>query len=254
MRLTAKLKNAIRIHAKDCYPNECCGLIVGDMYYPCDNIAPNPKDSFEIDPVALVELSGEIQAIVHSHPDGEPLPSEVDKVQMGLHDVPWVICGLGKSVAGVEYCEVLIHKPAPYTVPLLGRSYIHGLQDCYNLVRDYYQRECGIELADYQRDVHWWENPTSANLYVDNFSKEQFVQVSDLKKHDVIICRVGRTYYPNHALIYLDDGVLSSEQTPDVFGTGLILHHPYGASSRREMFGDNWQKRAVMIVRHKDLL
>lgn len=258
MRLTAKLKKDIIAHAKNSYPNECCGLIIGNCYHPCANIAKDPKNSFEIDPSDFVVLSalGEVQAIVHSHPNGEPLPSEADRVQMGLHGVPWVICGFGTSVTGDEYCQVKSHQPRPYSAPLIGRDYIHGVQDCYSLVRDYYWRECGIALSDYERDVDWWENPDSANLYVENFIKEGFVQVpiSDIKKHDAIICMVGRTYYPNHALIYLGDGVLISEQAPVVIGSGLVLHHPHGALSRREIFGESWQKRAVMVVRHKDFL
>ncbi|OAV34946.1 Phage tail assembly protein [Moraxella catarrhalis] len=102
MRLTKTIKEAIHAHAKSAYPNECCGLIIDEDYYPCDNVAPNPTEHFEIDPQNMLEMQdiGEIQAIVHSHPNGNAEPSEIDRVQMGVHGVPWVICGFGYHADG----------------------------------------------------------------------------------------------------------------------------------------------------------
>lgn len=102
MKLNKQLKSAIKNHALSCYPSECCGLVINNIYHPCNNIAPNPSDNFEIDPVDFVELSslGDIQAIVHSHPNGNAQLSDMDRVQMGLHGVDWLIYG----VADDEWC------------------------------------------------------------------------------------------------------------------------------------------------------
>lgn len=255
MRLTKPLKDQIITHAWDDYPNECCGVIIDGQYHPCTNIAPNPANAFEIDPDQFINLSklGEIQAIVHSHPDGEPLPSEVDKVQMGLHDIDWVIVGLGHTPTGATYCDIKRHKPISYTSPLLGRDYHHGVQDCYSLVRDYYKRELSIELPDFARTDDWWENPNHEPLYEQNFEKAGFVKVDNLQQHDVILCRVGRTYHINHALIFIGDGKLNSETTPPAIGNTLILHHPHGRLSVREIYGESWQRRTALIVRHQSL-
>ena len=83
MTLTKHTKRLIHAHAKICYPAECCGLIIDGQYYPCDNVAPNPAEHFEIDYLDMVEMQeyhGEIQAIVHSHPNGNAEPSEIDRV------------------------------------------------------------------------------------------------------------------------------------------------------------------------------
>ena len=64
----------------------------------------------------------------------------------------------------------------------------------------------------------------------------------------------GRTEHVNHAVIYLGDGQLTSEQTPNVVGDNIILHHPYGRLSVREVWGEMWAKRAVVYLRHKDYL
>ena len=259
MTLTKHTKRLIHAHAKICYPAECCGLIIDGQYYPCDNVAVNPAEHFEIDPIDMFEMQeyhGEIQAIVHSHPNGNAEPSEVDKVQMGLHDIDWVIVGLGHTPTGATYCDIKRHKPTTYQSPLLGREYYHGVQDCYSLVQDYYSRDLDIHLPDFHRTDGWWEKEHHLPLYENNFTKAGFIKMqdkNDLQKHDVILCRVGRTHHVNHALIYVGDGKLKSETTPDCVGNALILHHPHGSLSVREIYGDNWQRRTAMVVRHQAL-
>ena len=258
MKLTKPLKQAIIAHALDCYPAECCGLIIDEDYYPCDNVAVNPTEHFEIDPkdFAKAESIGEIQAIVHSHPDGGVLPSDLDKLQIELHGVPWVIVAVSKQDYG-DKPAFGIYEPCGYRPPLLGRAYIHGVQDCYSLVRDYYSRELDIDLPDFHRSDAWWEHENHEPLYEKNFAKAGFMKVqdkNDLQKHDVILCRVGRTHHVNHALIWLgDDGALKSETTPDCVGNTLILHHPYGRQSVREIYGKGWADRTVLVVRHQSM-
>lgn len=250
------LKTAITSHAKTCYPAECCGLIIGDEYYPCQNIADDPLNHFEIDPSEFIKLSkiGDIQAIVHSHPNGTGELSEIDKIQMGLHGVDWVICGIGKDLLTDDfYIDLQIHQAKAYHAPLLGREYVHGLQDCYTLVQDYYSRELNIDLPNFKRIDDWWEDENYEALYENNFKKAGFTQVDDLQKHDVILCRVGRTFHINHALIFLGNGKLTSEVTPDCVGDNLVLHHPYGRLSVREMYGESWQRRTALVVRHRAL-
>ena len=243
--LTAKIKKAINAHAKTEYPRESCGVIISKEYIPCKNIAADDAQ-FEICPYDLVgaEKEGKILAYCHSHPDGSVLPSMPDRVQMNLHGLPWII---------TNGSEVAIHKPDGYQAPLLGREYHHGLMDCYSLVKDYYQRELGITLNDYERTDAWWEDAKSKPLYVDNFKKEGFVEVDTIQKHDLILCRLGRTEHINHALVFIGDGTLKSERTEDVIGDCLVLHHPYGRDSIREIYGEQWQRRAAIIIRHKSM-
>lgn len=256
MQLSKSLKNAIHAHAKDAFPHECCGLVIGGKYHACQNVAADPLNHFEIDATDFVALSelGKIDAIVHSHPNGTPSPSLVDEVQMRLHGVDWLICGCGvDAVTGEWYSDIERHRP-PKDVPLLGRDYAHGVQDCYTLVRDYYSRELGINLPDFPRTDNWWEDADHEPLYENNFKKAGFEVVDDLQKHDVILCRVGRTHHINHALIFIGDGKLQSESTPDCVGDCLVLHHPHGRLSVREIYGESWQKRTAIIVRHQSLI
>ena len=237
-------------HAAACYPNESCGYIIDRKYVACTNVHNNPDKQFKIGykDVVRCERLGEIEAVVHSHPNGSSKPTTYDLMQMSMGDVPWVI------VAYPEI-DIKVYAAKPYKAPLINREYIHGVLDCYSIVRDYYSRELDIQLDNFERQDCWWESASSASLYADNFKSQGFVEVQDLQRHDVILCRVQPTEHINHALIYLgDDGDLTSETTETAIGEHLVLHHPYMRRSRREIYGNVWQSRTAIIVRHKSFL
>lgn len=245
MKLTAKLKKAIMLHASEMFPDECCGVVVDHEYIRCRNVSGN-KDQFEIhhEDLAKAEDLGEIQAYVHSHPNASARASETDLIQIELHEKPWVIC----AYPDIEF---QIYEPCGYKAPLVGRNYIHGTQDCFAIVRDFYARELGVHISDYSRDDLWWESKENPSLYLDNFEKEGFIEVDEPQYGDVLLCRVGRTEHVNHAIIWLaDNPELKSEQADPCIGSALILHHPYGRKSCREIFGLQWQERVVKVVRY----
>ncbi len=247
MQLTDEIKAAIQAHAAECFPAECCGLIVNDVYVQCRNISKH-TDQFEIHhkDLARAEDAGEIQAFVHSHPNASARASELDLLQIELHQKPWVIC----AYPDIEF---QVYEPCGYKAPLVGRNYIHGIQDCYSIVRDFYERELGINLIDFEREDAWWEHKESKSLYLDGFGEAGFIEVNDLQYGDVMLCRVGRTEHVNHAIIWLgDQTALKSEQTEACVGSSIILHHPYGRKSTREVFGHQWQERVVKVVRYEN--
>ena len=245
MVLTKKAQAAIVEHAAESYPRESCGVIVKRQYIPCKNIGSG-NDQFIIDPRDLVraEAIGRVDMIVHSHPDGDAAMSPADMQQIHKHGIPW-------AVVAYPGGEITICDPPP--APLVNREYIHGSLDCFGIVRDYYARELGIKIADFERIDLWWESEGDS-LYLDNFKSQGFIEVDTLQRHDVILCRVQPTRHINHALIYLgDDGTLSSEINDDAIGDNLVLHHPYLRRSRREIYGNVWRERAAIIVRHTTL-
>ncbi len=82
-------------HAKEHYPNECCGVLVGtiegnkriERAYRTENInKERTRDRYEIDPGELLRIEKEakregqtILGIYHSHPDHPSSPSEFDR-------------------------------------------------------------------------------------------------------------------------------------------------------------------------------
>lgn len=253
--LTDDIKLKLRRLAERYYPQEMCGVICTDVngvaeYIDVPNTHPYPKGHFKIDVRVMDKLQQEnkaIQAIVHSHPNGSSDASEYDKVQMNVHSRPYVIVGMDGDIA--------VHRPE--RAPLVGRAYVHGTQDCYGIVRDYYARELGIMVQNKERADRWWEDADSESLYVNYFKEFGFIEVpkSDMRRHDVLLCRWGNTQHINHALIYLgNEGSLISEETEPCVGSRLCLHHPYNGISGRFLLGDTRLAMCDLVVRHKDLV
>lgn len=253
--LTDEIKDQIRRLATKYNPQEMCGLILADSdgvitYRDIANTHEDKNNHFRIHirEVEKVESEGKaILAIVHSHPKGSSDASANDKVQMNIHQRPYVIVGMDG--------DIQVHEPK--RAPLVGRQYVHGSQDCYGIVRDYYARELGINLPDIQREDRWWEDKSHPSLYLDNFKDFGFVAVSkdDLQRHDVLLCRWEHATHVNHALIYLgDDPTLKSEETPPCIGARMCLHHPYGGLSGRFLLGETRLNSTEAVVRHRSLV
>lgn len=231
---------AVRAHAATCAPAECCGVAIvvrGKLrYMPCRNDYPaNAEDAFLInaDDYARAEDLGTVVAIVHSHVGIPPVPSMADKVGIEAHGLPWLIVNHPVGTWSVN-------APEGYQAPLIGRPFVHGVLDCYSLVRDHYRVARGIDLPDYPREYLWWEKP-GVNLYLDHFDEAGFVRIgeAEMQPHDAILMQAGADR-PNHAAIYLGDN--------------LILHHFFGRLSSRDIWGGYWRKCATHFLRHRSFM
>ena len=257
MNLSDELQRKLIDIAVKSVPREMCGLLIYSaktdeiVFKEVPNIHPKPMEFFRIDArvIAAVSIAGDsVLAYVHSHPHTSSSPSADDVADMNLHGKPFIIVSARDRHVSVWY---------PTTVPLVGRQYVHGKQDCYTIVQDYYQRELGISLPNFDRADKWWENAEGASLYVENFRAAGFVPVepSDLRRNDVLLCYWGATQHVNHALIYLgSDGSLKSEETTPCLGAQLYLHHPYGALSVRCLLGKSRLESCAYVLRHRSLL
>jgi proteasome lid subunit RPN8/RPN11 len=221
-------------HARAEYPRESVGLVISvrgkPSYVPCRNQSEE-SDHFILHPedyVAAEDL-GDIVAVVHSHPDAGPEPSLHDIASHAVSRMAWWIIGLQDGAASWHV------MPAAGELPLEGRVFVHGVIDCYTLVRDYYRQVLGITLPDFHRKDDWWHN--GENLYVDNFTKAGFVPVDTPERGDLIIMAISSPT-PCHGAIWLDGDVL--------------LHHLYGRLSCREVYGRAYRECTTHILRHRD--
>ena len=200
-------------------------------YFPGNNLAATPDEHFVLDPMdyANAEEQGESVAVIHSHPTTNPEPSEADLVACEKTGVPWHIINPLTEQWG--YCE-----PSGFELPYVGRQFAFGVVDCYSLVRDWYAREYGIELRDYDRRDKFWEHGES--LYMDNFANEGFreIPVADVQPGDLILMQLSSPL-PNHAAIYLGDQ--------------LILHHVQQRLSSRDVYGGYYGKSTACALRHE---
>lgn len=243
--MNQKTMNAIRAHAESCYPRECCGLVIAvrrkERYVPCENTAVGEEHfAISAEAYANAEESGNVIAVVHSHPNMPAQPSEADLVSCEESGLPWHIIRVdlidGKPVAG----EVNTIEPSGYQAPLVGRQFFHGVLDCYALIRDWYQIERGITLPDFNRSDEWW-NDGQSDLYTQGFPLAGF----EIRPHDqepqpgdVILMQIrSKNGVPNHAAIYLGDG--------------LILHHLHGRLSSRDVYGGYWQEVTRSVLKYR---
>lgn len=245
--LTDALRAELLAAAEGAYPEEACGLVVtaasGLRYWPCRNLAPESRDRFVIDPddwVAAEEV-GDVLAVFHSHPDATAHPSLTDRIACFKSGLSWLIA----AWPGGALCEL---QPQACSAPLVGREFEFGVQDCYTLIQDYFHRELGIVLPDYDRDDGFWEPRRLADgswqpgreLYLEGFESAGFVAIDgEPQQHDVILMQVSADV-SNHGAVYLGDG--------------RILHHLYGRLSTRDVYGGYWLRHTTRLLRHVRLM
>lgn len=249
MNLTPQLRAAIEAHAINAYPKEACGLIVAGEYRPCFNYAVDPTTTFHIAPEDLIAAGEDLEAIVHSHPDGPDHPSEEDMRSQMTTDVPWIIAPVYEG--GVP--KLVMWGDSLPSAPLLGRVFLHGVADCYALIRDVFRlgrEECAkqdvswpfepIKLPDYARRDGWWSpraGQTPDNHYLDLFDDAGFFEISreQAAPGDIFLKKI-RAEVPNHGGVLLEGG--------------LVLHHLPNRLSRREP-ASVWANTADVWLRHK---
>lgn len=215
-------------HAEKEYPKESCGLVVDGVYRPYTNSAEDPLHDFRISPqgYAGAMRAGTIQAVIHSHPEGQDCPSENDMAHQMASNLPWCIIPFVVSSG-----NAIVSKPFWFgdqcpTQPLLRRQFRHGVLDCYSIIRDWFKLKRDIQLVDCAREDEWWLH--GKNYYLDKFKEAGFAQIDlyDVERDDVILAQIASPV-PNHAAIYL--------------GNNLIIHHLVNRLSAREP-ASRWQK------------
>lgn len=235
---------AINIHAESEYPRECCGLVIvmkgREKYIPCRNAAAGTEHFIlPAEDYAEAELLGDITAVVHSHPDVPAAPSQADRVACEASGLVWHIVRVDQVDEIPAAGEMATLEPVGYVAPLVGRTFSHGVLDCYQLVVDWYKQERNISLRQFQRADDWW-NDGHSDLYTNGFPQAGFVAVEDgvqPEVGDVILMQIrSNNGVPNHAGIYIGDG--------------LILHHLYGRLSSRDIYGGYFQEVTRKIIRY----
>jgi len=243
------------------FPKEAVGLVLEDgdgyRYLPVENVAADPTKHFAIDPAVQEQHFGEIAAVIHSHPNGWPVPSEADMAQQQAMLVPWGIYATdGTRFTPPTWFGHGTKLSAPKG-PLIGRGFIHGWQDCLSLIIDWHA-EFGVALPDHPRDWEWWlpgkNGEPPQDFYRDLYEPFGFELIEGPAPGATFFAALGYDDNrrpidrPNHGGIYL--------------GNGLILHHrgsekaidPARLSARQPL--GRWTRffnGPITWVRHKDL-
>jgi len=235
----SQLVDDVKRHAEECMPRECCGLALLKkgrlLYQPCTNLASH-AGQFALDPKAWAEAEDDphvtIVGVCHSHVFIPPEPSAADRTECARSGLPWLIVNVPNGD------HVQLEPDANAITPLLGRVFVHGVHDCYSVIRDYYSQRLGLDIPDFERGDQWWLH--GGNLYLDGFEQAGFMRVDDAPRaHDVLLMQVASPV-PNHAAIMQPDGT--------------IIQHCAGRLSSCDVYGGYWQKACTHVLRHQSLL
>jgi len=228
------LKTELRAHAHSQPDQETCGIIAAGKFFPCTNIHPSPIDNFAIDArdYARLEKLG-IEAVFHSHIGFNDQFSRHDIASCKAINVPWTMYCIGTN----SWHEM---DPTGNT-PYLGRPWIYGIYDCYGLVKDYFGKEYGILLDDYDRGEEFEWKSKEWRMFEKNFAGQGFVEADNPRKGDVLLMQL-QADFPNHVGVVHD---------PD---KNIFYQHLLDRLSEASIYGGYWQKSTVKILRHKELL
>ena len=224
-------------HAIQEDPRESCGLLVvikgKEKYFPCKNLAVDPKDQFILDPDDWInaEDQGEIVAVFHSHPDHPPTPSQADLASCEYLDLPSHIY----SVRMKEWCSF---EPSGWKAPsLIGRSFIWGVHDCWSIIHDWYKETKNIDLKIWERPKRIKDFIASPmfekGLPITGFKKQE--TLDDIQKDDVLLFQ-SITGNLDHVAVYIGDM--------------MILNHNIKSLSCRELFDLKYQQSLKGVYRY----
>jgi Predicted metal-dependent protease of the PAD1/JAB1 superfamily len=117
IRLPAGIARSMRQAAERAYPEECCGLLVGQTdatgaatvgeAVAAANVARDRRYRFEVDPAVHFRLLRSLRATdmsvvghYHSHPDHPAAPSAHDLAMVSDPTLVWLIIGVSRGQAG----------------------------------------------------------------------------------------------------------------------------------------------------------
>lgn len=220
---------AARAHALREWPREAVGFVIGDRYVGQSNLSTNPVHEYAIDSSAW---SDDVQAVIHSHTtDFDCAPSATDmRVQIAA-DVPFGILATdGKTVTPLLWLGDHVLDE-----PLIGRSFVHGVTDCYELVRAWMWQSKKIKLKSVPREQNWWD--TKQNLIVESMAAAGCVRIAieEVVPGDGLLMAIPLNGIINHCAVLLDDN--------------MMIHHRAGQLSRREPWSGLWRRVTRMAVR-----
>lgn len=206
-------------------PNEIYDLVKakGKIFVRQEKGKPVVCEDFDQDSVAII-LSK----------DNSNLTNLSDDERSEMNEKNIIVATIGSTK---DYTEVFFPERYFENRPLTGRPFLHGLFDCYTLIRDYYTRNFNLMMPNnMQREWEWWNQ--GPNLYVENANNYGFFEVNDIKKHDLLVMSLGSPV-PNHGAVYLGDGKL--------------IHHVAGRFSTIEELSTFYKTKISVVYRNNTI-
>lgn len=223
------------------YPHEAVIGIKDEECIIYDNIHHDPENNFKVDTITFYSNVPDI--LIHSHTNNNHAPrnvsgyidprtpSKLDMITQDNLQIPFGIVGCD----GENVSEPIFFPD--FDEELYGRTYIHGVYDCYTIIQSFYKQKLNIELMSVAREYLWWDGGES--LYDKYYSDAGFYEVSeeDIQYGDMILIKLSCAEN-NHGCVYLGDN--------------KILQHMNGRTSQEYSFS-KWRSCMTKFLRHKDM-
>ena len=217
------------------YPKEACGYVEDEVFYAVENVASDPVNFFLFPEEISFTIADKDVTIIHSHTmetwENDPrTPSLEDMIAQKNTGHTFGIV----HTDGTIVSDILYFGP-PQETSLIGRKYLHNVNDCFTIARDFYWQFFNIDIGINPRKADWEEwNP---NYILQNYIGMGFSEVSELQFGDALLFCISSTI-PNHIGIYLDND--------------RFVHHLYRRTSEEDSL-QKWKRQLVKILRHKDV-
>jgi proteasome lid subunit RPN8/RPN11 len=204
---TPQVFEAAYQHAIEAYPKEAAGMVVDGDYVRLDNLSTSPDHDVVLSDADLIRVAN-AELFFHSHPDAPACPSEQDMLYQEQLGIPFVVICL-------PVFDLFCWGDMLQRAPLLGRSFRHGINDCYSLVRDFYDEYGIAQLPGKARGWGWWNK--NQNLYVENFERANFVAIPPdeaVRNGDLLLFKFTFPV-PMHAAIVIERDLLMHHMSGD---------------------------------------
>lgn len=192
--LTESQKETIKKYCLEKYPEEACGLGLknGQVVF-CENKSSDKINFFAIQQSESEKYKEQVEFVFHSHCKDEYATfSDADEQVSTKTQTKYILY----NVLTDEFKCFLPQKELAY----IGRTLVPGVVDCSSLAQDYYKKELNINFptmnhpfrfhrfnkAFIKKCKEYWQNE-DAMVLVDFYLNRNFIEVSDPRKHDIIL-------------------------------------------------------------------
>ena len=124
---------------------------------------------------------------------------------------------------------------------LIGRPFNFGVNDCFDLARQLYIDNFGIEVPNFARPNDWSADDLDLiRILHEDAGFEMIVdwKPADLRPWDVLCLSIGEAN-PNHIAVLTDDGHL--------------VHHLRDRLSEATPYEDFWRRHTAFVLRHPNV-
>ena len=223
-------------------------MIVGHDLHFITNVSdePNIKFKMAVDEYLAAMRLGPICAVLHSHTNGNCGVSHGDMSAQQTAGNLWGVLVLSDSGAFKEFNWFGDCAPV---APLVGRTFRHGIWDCYSLIRDWFWLERDVIVGDRPRHDQWWLMQDHDNFYDALFTELGFAKV-DRRAVQIGDCITYAIYPGGH------EGARVSNHAAIVTAPNTVLHHLWSDPRRGQQrlskhdLLSTWDKMSVNVLRY----